>query len=57
MRHVGQLPSSQPDFGVPHSGHVSGWFTVSVITSLYQFSHKSGRMLQAASRLFRKNHE
>ena len=33
MRQLGQLSSSQLDFGAPHSGHISGLLTMPSVTS------------------------
>jgi hypothetical protein len=42
IRQVGQLPSSEPDLGVPQAGHVSGTF----VTKFDHFFSNSAATLQ-----------
>jgi len=52
MRQLGQLSSSQPDLGAPHSRHLSGSLTMPSVTSFYLFSSKTRAMLQVGSARF-----
>jgi hypothetical protein len=46
IRQLGQLPSSQPDFGTPHSGHISESLTMPSFTISISFFSNLGGMLQ-----------